>query len=370
MTHRLDFTAVSEDRPGPKWAARWESSWPAYEAWFVARGGDAGPPREVCEAALKRYMPELLAIYARLAHLAGNGDRAARFLSGWRPPAYLGGCTLAAHASRGEVRLVRNYDLSPDLNEGLLLRSAWRRPVMGMVEFLWGLSDGMNDVGLCVALAYGGRETVKPGFGVTTIVRYLLETSDTVDEALRRLAHAPSHMAYNLVLADATGDTASVELLPGGGMRRVPSPIATNHQSGPEVAERARFTRTLERRSAIEGILSRNPAPADLHRSFLIEPLFQDDYANGFGTLFTADYDPVRRSMALHWPSESWAQSLFAFEEGSRRIAFDNPVTMAGASGGACDSWSKWAPPDGHWAAWGMELARRYGAASDFGGRV
>jgi len=43
------------------------------------------------------------------------------------------------------VRLLRNYDLSPDLNEGLLLRSEWTgRPVMGMVEFLWGLSDGMG----------------------------------------------------------------------------------------------------------------------------------------------------------------------------------------------------------------------------------
>lgn len=35
---------------------------------------------------------------------------------------------------------MRNYDLSPDLNESLLLCTEWTgRAVMGMVEFLWGL---------------------------------------------------------------------------------------------------------------------------------------------------------------------------------------------------------------------------------------
>ena len=110
-------------------------------------------------------MPELLATYDQLVAIAGGSDRAARFLSTWCPPSYLGGGSLAALADDDCVRLVRNYDLSPDLNEGLLLRSAWSgRPVMGMVEFLWGLSDGINDAGLCVALAYGGRSDTAEGF--------------------------------------------------------------------------------------------------------------------------------------------------------------------------------------------------------------
>ncbi|MEP3330233.1 hypothetical protein [Sedimentitalea sp.] len=145
----LTFDAISEDTPGPKWAARWQRSWPAYEAWYMARGGDTGPTRLQCESALERYMPELVPVYRRLVDLAGGSDRAARFLSTWCTPPYLGGCSLAAVADQNEVRLVRNYDLSPELNEGLLLRTEWTgRPVMGMVEFLWGLSDCMNDSGL------------------------------------------------------------------------------------------------------------------------------------------------------------------------------------------------------------------------------
>ena len=103
---------------------------------------------------------------------------------------------------------------------------------MGMVEFLYGLSDGINGAGLGVALAYGGRSEGGQGFGVTTIVRFVLETCDTVDEALSALKRVPSHMAYSLVLADASGQTASVELAPGGDLTIMPTAVATNHKSG------------------------------------------------------------------------------------------------------------------------------------------
>jgi predicted choloylglycine hydrolase len=245
MTLSLTFDAVAEPQPGTKWRARWDLSWPEYEAWFRRRGGDAGPDLSACEAALARHMPELVPVHARLAGLAGGGDRAARFLSGWCPPEYLGGCSIAAHARGGTARLIRNYDLAPDLNEGLLLNSAWtRRPVMGMVEFLWGLSDGVNANGLAAAIAYGGRRELGEGFGITHILRYVLETCRDVEGALKVLARVPSHMAYNVVLADRSGATASVELAPGTAMRRVVPALATNHQHGGTRADRPGFTRT------------------------------------------------------------------------------------------------------------------------------
>ena len=40
---KLTFDAIDEAAPGPKWAARWARSWPAYEAWFRARSGDSSP---------------------------------------------------------------------------------------------------------------------------------------------------------------------------------------------------------------------------------------------------------------------------------------------------------------------------------------
>jgi hypothetical protein len=83
------------------------------------------------------------------------------------------------------------------------------------------------------------------------------------------LARVPSHMPYNIVLADRTGAVASVELIPGGGMRRMPGGIATNHQHGPRSASRPGFTRTLERRAHLEVLLVREIAPDALAGHFL-----------------------------------------------------------------------------------------------------
>lgn len=102
-------------------------------------GGDSGPTRAGCAAALAEHMPELVPVHRRLTRLAGAGNRAARVLSTWCPPPYLGGCSLAARADGGTV------------------------PGRGMVEFLWGLSDGVNAAGLSVVLAFGGRSEVARG---------------------------------------------------------------------------------------------------------------------------------------------------------------------------------------------------------------
>ncbi len=364
MSNSLTFEAISEAQPGPKWKSRWDWSWPAYEAWFMARGGDDGPTRAECVSAIGQYMPELLDVHARLTNLAGGGDRAARFLSGWCPPVYLGGCSLAAHSKAGEVRLVRNYDLSPDLNEGLLLRSEWTgKPVMGMVEFLWGLSDGINASGLCIALAFGGRGEVGRGFGVTTIVRYLLETCESVAEAIARLRKLPSHMAYNLVMADASGRVASVELLPGGGIRLMTAPVATNHQHGPETADRASFTKTRERRTHLEHLIANDMSPPQLRDNFLIEPLYQREYSKGFGTLFTADYDPVHLAVTLLWPGQSWVQSLHSFKEGVRTIDYSDTLetTTDLPDFTSPEAWTNWPTPGvNDWADYGMRIARLF----------
>lgn len=350
----LTVDAVSEAMPGPKWAARWHRSWPAYEAWFMARGGDHGPDRAVCRDAMLRHMPELVPVYDRLVLVAGGSDRAARFLSTWCPPAYLGGCSLAAVAGKRKVRLVRNYDLSPDLNEGLLLRSEWTgRAVMGMVEFLWGLSDGINDAGLSVALAYGGRSETAVGFGITTIVRYVLETCDSVEAALAALRRVPSHMAYNLVLADASGRTASVELSPGGGITVMARAIATNHQSSGARADRPEFTRSFERHAHLDGLRVK---PRKLNRQFLKAPLLQDRYAEGFGTLFTAEYNPKKRSLGLTLSGARWDHSLDAFAEGQRVVAY-GPVARPAVAGfdwtqAAVFDWAKLAQQYAHGGEW------------------
>ncbi len=368
MSNTLIFDAVSETRPGPKWKARWDRSWPAYESWFVAKGGDTGPDRVTCEAALAEYMPELVDLHGELTTLTGGSDRAARFLSAWCPPTYLGGCSLIAMADGKSVRLVRNYDLSPDLNEGLMLHTAWTgRRVVGMVEFLWGLSDGINEAGLSVALAYGGGSRTGKGFGICLILRYVLETCDDVPAALAALERIPSHMDYNLVLADKAGNTASVEMLAGGGTRKMPHTIATNHQHGAEKAQRAAFTKTHERFSHLEKLEGEKSSPDVLAAKFMESPLFQSNYTQGFGTLFTAEYDPEKGGMTLHWPTGTWAQTLDAFKEGTRTITYEATAAetydwVAALRPWLGDAADQLVSPEGvqDWVAFGMAFADGY----------
>ena len=42
----------------------------------------------------------------------------------------------------------------------------------------------------------------------------------------------------------------------------------------------------------------------------------------GFGTHFTAEYDPVGAALALRWPGEDWLQGLADFHEGSRTVSY------------------------------------------------
>jgi len=132
-------------------------------------------------------MPEFVASWERLVELAGGDDLAARCLSLWCPPAFITGCSQAAWTREGsDPVLVRNYDYPASRLEGIVYLTAWGgRRVIGMSDCLWGLLDGMNEEGLTISLAFGGRPVVGDGFGIPLVMRYVLQTCSTVDEAQR-----------------------------------------------------------------------------------------------------------------------------------------------------------------------------------------
>ena len=73
----LTFRALSEDRPGPKWAEVFAAYWPAYERWWSREGLTGRPTYLDCRQAIRTYMPELSVLYDELCELAGGGDRPA-----------------------------------------------------------------------------------------------------------------------------------------------------------------------------------------------------------------------------------------------------------------------------------------------------
>ncbi|MBP7243003.1 C45 family peptidase [Amaricoccus sp.] len=320
----VPFRSLSEDLPGAGWAKVFWSGWPGWSKWLGDRaGGSADLDRAL--RALRRFMPELVPVWERLALVTGADARAARFLTFWSPPRYIVHCSQAVVVDADGPALIRNYDLDPAFNEGFLFRTAWLgRPVMGMVDGLSGLADGVNSSGLAVSLAFGGRPDVGPGFGVPLIMRYLLEVCrDTADaiEAVRRL---PCHMSYNLTLIDRDGRHGTVMLAPDRPAIVTAARHATNHQLGVEWPKHGRDSRTLEREAFLAEAVAGGRADATtLRRRFLAPPLHSRRYGEGFGTIYTALYRPAAGSVEIAWPGiEPIRQRLDAFASGVRRITF------------------------------------------------
>ena len=110
--------------------------------------------------------------------------------------------------------LLRNYDYAPDLFEQVSLSTDYLQPVIGTGDCLWGLLDGMNAAGLAVSLAYGGDRTSGEGFAIPIVLRYLLETCETTEQAEAALARLPIAMAYNVTMIDAQGTVRTAHLRP------------------------------------------------------------------------------------------------------------------------------------------------------------
>jgi predicted choloylglycine hydrolase len=313
---QIRFEAVSEDQPGEAWRNRFEAMWPAYRAWYLREGDTARPDLATCRTRLRQHMPELMPTYERLVELAGGGELAARFLSLYRPPGFIVGCSQGVWTRDAPV-LVRNYDYPASRLEGVISKSAWSgREIIGMSDCLWGLLDGVNAAGLAVSLTFGGRQAVGDGFAVPLVVRYLLETCATVDEAKAALVRLPVHAAQNLTLLDRTGDSITAFVAPDRATRFTTVAVTTNHQDLNDWPEYTRAVRSVERQRCLLTLLD-DPqlSSAQFIESFLAPPVHSTGYSAGMGTLYTAAYFPAEGRVEYRWPGHSWPQSFERFVE-------------------------------------------------------
>jgi predicted choloylglycine hydrolase len=310
----LEFEAVEELKPGSAWRARFKAMWPAYKAWYLQEGDAARPHYPTCRNALEEHMPELLATYDQLVGLAGGGDLPARMLSLYRPPGFIVGCSQGAW-TRGAPVLVRNYDYPASRLEGIVCMTQWgRRRVIGMSDCLWGLLDGINDAGLAVSLTFGGRQEVGDGFAIPLVLRYVLETCDTVAEASAALERIPVHAAQNVTLLDREGRCATAYVGPGRPPEIHAIAAAANHQGRIEWPEYARAIRTEERERRVLDLLADEAlSREDFLAAFLEPPLHSTSHTAGFGTLYTAAYFPSDGRAEYRWPGETWEQSFDEF---------------------------------------------------------
>lgn len=319
--HRIMY-GINEPTPGPRWQALFGSTWPSYRAWYLSRDAESAPDLATAVRMLARHMPELMPTYQRLVELAGGDEIAARMLTLWNLPRFSPGCSQLAVPGPAPL-LCRNYDYSPELFEYTVVSSRFTgRRVLGTGDCLWGLLDGMNDAGLAMSLAFGGRPGSGRGFAIPLVLRYLLEVCTSTDDVRAALHGLPVAMSYNLTVVDSAGSTLTAYLDPDEPAEFTTLPLATNHRGEvPEFAETARSLHSVERRAALLEMTTWSPGPADLVGAFLSAPLYNTGFSRAFGTLYTALYQPAAGYVDYCWPGQTWRRH-FDDPEATTRISF------------------------------------------------
>lgn len=275
----------------------------------------ARPGYLTCLEKLEEHMPELVPVYQRLVKLAGNGDVVARYLSGYNPPPFMSGCSQLVW-TKNSNSLIRNYDYDPKLFEGVLLKTDWLQPVIGISDCNWGLLDGINLSGLMVSLTFGGRNVSGDGFGIPLVLRYVLETCNDLASAQKVLMRLPVHMTYNVTLLDRSGSFCTIYLAPDRPPILSPIGVATNHQQSIEWMEYAAITGTLERKQFLEGIaMNSQLEQTDVVSKFLCPPLYHNNFRKAFVTLYTAVYDSIEDGVTIKWPGKEVKQTFTDFTE-------------------------------------------------------
>jgi len=318
----LSFSSQKEHFVGQKLAVIYARTWPNYHRWL-----NRAPERITAEqgrAKLQAYMPELLATYDNLWTAFGGDEKTGAFLSLYKPPTFRSGCSQACKIT-GEFELVRNYDFPSKLCDKLLLHTNWNgTKVIAMTDCLWGVLDGMNEYGLAVSLAYGGRYKHGDGFAITLVLRYILEFCQNSEQAIAKLQSVPIHMAYNITLLDRQGVSKTVVLCPGEEIQVTSLSFATNHQPGAIIEGVDVIADSYAREQFIATRLADpRQQESSLVSIFLESPLLRkaSDWQD-WGTLYTARYLPLSGSVELHWPNgQVLSNSFDHFVEGSISVS-------------------------------------------------
>lgn len=162
-----------------------------------------------------------------------------------------------ARSGVGEPFIVRNMDYAPVLRPYLIVRSDRPRGRYRSVQFgvatNCGALDGVNEHGLCITYNYAHTtDDAVPHAPLSTVITEALQTCRTVREAEELIAASPRWGGAILMLMDADGDLASMEVSSTQSAVRRPAPgedvlfhtnfFSTAKMKAVQVSEHAVFT--------------------------------------------------------------------------------------------------------------------------------
>lgn len=192
------------------------------------------------------------------------------------------GCSLMAalegRTYNNHTLMARNYDFNDDMEEMCFAYTKIKGKYahIGSTLNLFGRCDGMNEHGLAVCKASnglpvgnfeGGQKALVTGFSFWIVVRSILESCKTVEDAIHYAMDAPISYNMNLMLADKNNKIALLQCIDGHKAYRILDSTteenylaAANHAVLPEIKpyEKMLIENSVIRYNAIKDMFSKN----------------------------------------------------------------------------------------------------------------
>jgi predicted choloylglycine hydrolase len=314
----------TEGRLGQKWQKGALTAFPAYRAWYKQFNSDIAPSTKDCIKAIRHHMPEMEELFTQLTNLLELQEADSAILSFYCPAPVAFGCSQGVWLQQHPV-LVRNFDYLPNLNEGRYIHSSWHGvKVMGTLDCLWGLLDGINEYGLSISVTLVGSVRYTEGFAAPIVVRYILEFCRTTEQAVQILMKVPLCTAYNFTIVDEKFTVKTLEINPLKGIYVSNTPVAANHQGETDMFKDPKIYSSILRKNTMLDLLH---SPYSTVESFIHAfgyfPLMTTDHTTGVTTLYTAAYNCLLKSAEYRWQSGAIIyQSIFDFHEAEFNVQY------------------------------------------------
>lgn len=224
---------------------------------------------------------------------------------------------LPSRTEEGRTLVGRSYEFGLKTEDLRLvtLQSTGKYAFMGSSLLFFGMTEGMNEHGLVVTMSAGGwpvgptkemRPPLRDGFQFWFVVRAVLETCKTVEEAVKLIIEIPTCGNPNILVADKAGRAALVEVFGANkAVKRIDEAseeqflCSTNHFTLPEMTPYRDLVwkNSQVRYDAIRAQLGRTQKVGkEAMRSLLSQKYPQGlachYYDEGFGTLRSMIFDP------------------------------------------------------------------------------
>ena len=181
---------------------------------------------------------------------------------------------------------------------------------------------------------YNRHCTTVSSLASRTLLRYILEYASNVREACELVKDIPIHGAYNVTLLDRNADVATLTITAGETTRINDADVATNHQPGSSWPKYEEKVHTFLRHEYLSDVISKHEDSADsFAQRFLQPPLYNSQFARGFGTLYTAAYFPTRGECQYWWPGKAWSVDFQNFQAPEYSLQFIDPEGFSAQAG-------------------------------------